>query len=358
MQGNKIIIPFAKPSGITSFNSLKAFKSLHKKTKVGHSGTLDSFADGLMLGLIDKGTKLSFYFTNCDKTYLAQFVFGIETNTLDSVGTVADRRELPKREKLFSVIKSFVGKQKQVPPNYSRVQLGGNRAYQMALSGNEIKLNPRDIEVYSIKVLDYTTQGDFVKTLSLEIHCSKGTYIRALCRDIARAADSCAFVGTLRRCQIGTFTLKDCLWNDRLPDFKEQCLLIEKKLEVSEPPLYEDKKTLPSLELSEYQAYAKKFSPHIAKSLGLGLLYLRSEFVEAFKRGQKISLDYFEQNYDVEMFLGKNKNAPEQNLKKECESIEEDSLASFKKAYAVFCNDDFLGLVSFEKNHIKYNFVF
>lgn len=333
MQTDKIIIPFVKHSDITSFNSLKPFKLLHKKTKIGHTGTLDSFADGLMIGLIGKGTKLSSYFTNCDKTYLACFVFGYETNTLDRLGSVVLKKELPKFDKVFPAIESFIGESFQTPPLYSRVSVDGKRAYKVAQAGKDLKIDAKKIKMYSIDVLDYQKQGDNLKTITLKIRCSKGTYIRAFCRDLAYSLNSCAYVLALRRTELANFKIKDCLWQNKLLDFNLQILNLKENFQNLEPPIkLKNSKTFDLTPL-EYDAYAIKFTNQIAKHINLTTLELNPRFKKSFTLGQKIKKTWFK---GIELF--------EEQLE--------------KKPLAVFCETNFLGLINFTKNQFIYSFVF
>ena len=328
------IIPFAKFSSLSSFHSLYAFKDLFPGTKVGHTGVLDSFADGLMVGLIGKATKLSAYFTDCNKTYLAHFIFGCETNTLDCIGTLTATSPLPHKDKVFAAIKNFVGEQEQVPPQYSGVQVAGKRAYQFAHAGKNITLPARRITVYAIEVLQCSYDGECVKSISLKIRCSKGTYIRALCRDIAHAAQACAFVAALRRTELAGFQLSQCLWAERLPDFFEQCSAVEKKFVASGLPVVQTKAEAAKLSRSEYERYAVNFSPERAQAIGMPVLYLHEAYEKAFKLGQKIERTWFMQNDTLK------------------------NLSDARNPYAVFCHDEFLGLLRMNGNRIQYGFVF
>ena len=193
-----------KEEGITSFSSLSSIKRSHKGMKVGHAGTLDKFASGLMIVLVGKATRLNPVFSSMGKSYIAEVTFGRETDTLDPEGEVVRRSDPPSEEAIRSVLPSFLGRQSQIPPVYSAIHVGGKRAYQEARSGREVEMAPREITIDSIELLSYDGEKAVISA-----SVSKGTYIRSLARDIGERAGSCAFVSRLRRTSIGPFTLSD-----------------------------------------------------------------------------------------------------------------------------------------------------
>ena len=193
-----------KKEGITSFSSLSAIKKENKGMKVGHAGTLDKFASGLMIVLLGQATRLNPVFSSMGKSYIAEITFGAETDTLDPEGTVVRTTDLPERTRLEEVLPSFIGKQKQVPPAYSAIHVDGKRAYREARSGRVVEMPERDITIETLDLLSFDGQKAVIST-----SVSKGTYIRALARDIGERAGSAAFVSALRRTSIGPFTLSD-----------------------------------------------------------------------------------------------------------------------------------------------------
>ena len=193
-----------KEEGITTFSSLSSIKRSHKGMKVGHAGTLDKFASGLMIVLVGKATRLNPVFSSMGKSYIAEVTFGRETDTLDPEGEVVRRSDPPSEEAIRSVLPSFLGRQSQIPPVYSAIHVGGKRAYQEARSGREVEMAPREITIDSIELLSYDGEKAVISA-----SVSKGTYIRSLARDIGERAGSCAFVSRLRRTSIGPFTLSD-----------------------------------------------------------------------------------------------------------------------------------------------------
>ena len=193
-----------KEPGMTSFRSLSSVKKENRGQKVGHAGTLDSFASGLMIVLIGGATKLTPIFSSFDKEYIAEITFGKETDTLDPEGTVIAEAPVPSREVLEAVIPLFMGKQKQVPPVYSAVHVDGKRAYREARSGKDIEMPERDIEITALELLSYENGKAVIRT-----SVSKGTYIRSLARDIAKRASSRGYLTALRRLRIGPWSLED-----------------------------------------------------------------------------------------------------------------------------------------------------
>ena len=193
-----------KEPGVTSFEALYPVKREHRGKKIGHAGTLDKFASGLMVVLIGGATKLNPVFSSFDKEYIASIVFGEETDTLDPEGTVTATAPLPSFSVLESVIPSFLGKQKQIPPVYSAIHVDGKRAYKEARKGNDIEMPERDIEISSIDLLSFDGTRAVIRA-----SVSKGTYIRSLARDLALRAGSRGYLSSLRRLRVGPWTLSD-----------------------------------------------------------------------------------------------------------------------------------------------------
>ena len=180
------IIIINKPKNYTSHDIVYKIKKITGK-KVGHTGTLDPLATGVLPILIGKGTLCSKYLINHDKTYQVELKLGIKTETADSEGKIIEEKEVPekalKEETIKKVLSSFLGKQKQIPPIYSAIKVKGKKLYEYARKGEKVEIEPRNIEIYKIELknLDKTN-----KVISFEVSCSKGTYIRSLCEDIAQ----------------------------------------------------------------------------------------------------------------------------------------------------------------------------
>jgi tRNA pseudouridine55 synthase len=202
-----------KPIGITSFAAVKKVsKQLHAK-KVGHCGTLDPFASGLLIVTINNATKIARFIESQNKEYIATLVLGVKTDSGDNTGKVIKRLKPPKFEvlQLNDVIKSFIGKQTQIPPMHSAIKVNGQKLYELARKGKTIDRQPRPIEIYDIKLLKY--RGN---TLTFKVNCTKGTYIRTLAEDLATRLGCVGHLKNLERTAIGDFLLADAKNIDKL----------------------------------------------------------------------------------------------------------------------------------------------
>lgn len=177
------ILIINKPENYTSHDIVYKVKKILKE-KVGHTGTLDPLATGVLPLLVGKGTKISKYLINHDKIYCATIKLGVETDTLDREGKILQEQEVKdiNKEKVQKVIKSFIGKQEQTPPMYSAIKLNGKKLYQYAREGKQVEVPKRQIEIYDIKLKFIDIEENLI---GIEVHSSKGTYIRTLCQDIA-----------------------------------------------------------------------------------------------------------------------------------------------------------------------------
>lgn len=203
--GNGIIV-LDKPAGMTSQDAVSVVRRKTGIRKIGHTGTLDKFATGVLPLMVGDCTRLSRFVLEGRKRYLAEFLFGVETDTLDPEGSPVRNAEPPTREALEACLPRFMGQIVQVPPEYSAISIGGKRAYRMARSGESPKMEGRRITVSSFGLLAYDG-----RTGSFDIECSKGTYIRSLARDVARDCGSAAHVIALRRVFTGGFGIEDAI---------------------------------------------------------------------------------------------------------------------------------------------------
>jgi len=198
------LILFNKPSGITSFDALRDIKRALGTGKVGHTGTLDKFASGLLIALTGKALKLSQWFTHCDKKYEGRIRFGIETDTLDPEGSIIAEASLPSRESVEKVLNQFTGCIMQAPPAFSAIHINGKRAYELARSGETPEMKKRAVTIYKLELKQW--QPPFA---DIFVHCSSGTYVRSLARDVALAAGSRGHLCELKRTQVGGFVLEE-----------------------------------------------------------------------------------------------------------------------------------------------------
>ncbi len=201
-----------KPSGMTSHDVVDVIRKRFGFKKVGHAGTLDPMATGLLVVLIGKATKKSRNFTDDDKTYTATLVLGITTDTGDADGKILKEESCDiEHEKISGVLEQFKGEIEQIPPMFSAKKHKGKKLYEYARRGIEIKREPRKVIIKKLEVLEFRE-----KQVSLEIDCSKGTYIRQLAMDIGKALGSGAHISSLRRIKSGQFRIDESIKFDDL----------------------------------------------------------------------------------------------------------------------------------------------
>lgn len=214
------VIITKKESGVTSFQSLSPIKKIYKGSKVGHCGTLDKFASGLMIVLTGEAAKLNPVFSGFDKSYRARIMLGCETDTLDPEGEVVRRCDhIPSIDEIEKILPSFTGEIEQIPPVYSAIHVGGKRAYELARSDREVEMKARKVRIHSLSVLSYEAPY-----LVIDCRVSKGTYIRSLARDIAAAAGSAGHLTALERYSIGPFGYGDITGNPSSAEETEERL--------------------------------------------------------------------------------------------------------------------------------------
>lgn len=207
------IININKPSGISSSSAVvKVKKTLHI-SRVGHLGTLDPLASGVLPICVGKATRLFDYFLNKTKTYVAEFSFSYLTTTLDSEGEIIEKNlYIPTKKEIEQALPKLRGEIMQVPPMYSSKSVNGVRAYKLARQGKTVELQPKKVNIIRF---DYLQQLD-EKTHRFEIECSSGTYIRSLCRDLAELLGTQATMTKLTRTRCGIFTIENSLDLDDL----------------------------------------------------------------------------------------------------------------------------------------------
>ncbi len=215
------VIIMDKPKGVTSFKALGIVKRALGTKKVGHTGTLDPDATGVLPILVGKATKAAELLSAADKEYEAKIKLGVRTDTLDLSGTVLEEREVKVSESdIISVIKSFEGDIMQLPPMYSAVSVGGRRLYDLARSGEEVERTERKVNIQSIEVTDIS-----LPYVTFTVSCSKGTYIRTLADDIGEKLSTLAAVAELRRTRCGVFTLENAHTPEEIEKGALECML-------------------------------------------------------------------------------------------------------------------------------------
>lgn len=206
------IIVINKEKEYTSHDVVAKLKKKLNISKVGHTGTLDPNATGVLPILIGKGTKFSKYLINHDKIYEVELELGKKTDTADIEGKVIEEENVDEKyikENLLQILESFVGKQEQIPPMYSAIKKNGKKLYEYARAGEKVDIEPRKIEIYKIDLNKYDKN-----IISFVVSCSKGTYIRSLCEDIAEKLNTVGYMKNLKRLQVGKFNIKDAVYID------------------------------------------------------------------------------------------------------------------------------------------------
>lgn len=215
------IILINKQKKCTSHDVVNKIKHIFNE-KVGHTGTLDPNATGLLPILIGQGTKLSTYLINHDKEYEVTLQLGIKTDTADGEGKVLEERNVDKEvleeENVANVLKSFIGKQLQTPPMYSAIKLNGKKLYEYARKNIQVDVKPREIEIYDISITHINAEKN---ELQFTVKCSKGTYIRSLCEDIAKKMGTIGYMKELNRTKVGIFDIRNSIKIEELEDNKD-----------------------------------------------------------------------------------------------------------------------------------------
>lgn len=205
----KGFVNIIKPTGMTSSDVVCKIKKILHMKKVGHLGTLDPAASGVLPVAVGRATKFFDYFLSKDKKYTAIVKFGILTDTLDSFGNITkvDKNADIDENKILSVLQSFIGDVEQYPPKFSALKVNGKKAYELARDGVDFELSPRKITIYDIKLRQKTNDNTFI----FDVHCSAGTYIRTLFADIAEKLGTIAFVPVIIRTKSGAFEMKNAM---------------------------------------------------------------------------------------------------------------------------------------------------
>ena len=214
------IIIINKPKNYTSHDIVRKAKKLLNE-KVGHTGTLDPNATGVLPLLIGKGTQISKYIINHDKVYEAVLQLGTKTDTADVEGKIIEEKTVTERalekENIEKVLEELTGEQEQIPPMYSAIKINGKKLYEYARNGMKVEIPKREIEIYNIKLIKLDKNE---KEIEFEVECSKGTYIRTLCEDIAKKLDTIGYMKSLTRTKVNNFKLEDTITFEDLENNK------------------------------------------------------------------------------------------------------------------------------------------
>ncbi|MBI4208381.1 MAG: tRNA pseudouridine(55) synthase TruB [Deltaproteobacteria bacterium] len=240
------LIVLSKPKGLTSHDCVEEIRKLLPGSKVGHGGTLDPLAEGVLPILVNEATKLTPFLADVDKEYVTTLILGVETDTDDAQGKITQEASIEgiDRDKIEEALKQFRGEIEQVPPLYSAIKLHGTPLYKRARRGEKIELKPRKVHISRCDLISVE-----LPHVTLFIHCSRGTYIRALARDLGRALQCGAHLERLERTQFGPFTVGQAVTLEELRKSRGE---VEKQM----IPLADALSAFPSIQLSQEQTSA------------------------------------------------------------------------------------------------------
>lgn len=239
------IIVINKEKGCTSHDIVYKVKKMFN-TKVGHTGTLDPNATGVLPILLGKGTKISKYLIEHDKEYEVVLQLGVKTTTADEEGEIIEEKEVLKESleqlKIERILKSFIGKIEQMPPKYSAIKVNGRKLYEYARKGQEVEIKPREVEIYNIEITNIQKEK---KQIEFKVSCSKGTYIRTLCEDIAEKMRTVGYMKELKRTKVGDFNIEQAITLGQLQEKENiKIITIEEMFKDKEEIILEDSKII------------------------------------------------------------------------------------------------------------------
>lgn len=241
------ILLINKPKNYTSHDIVYKVKQIYHE-KVGHTGTLDPNATGVLPLLIGKATLLSKYLINHDKVYEATIELGEKRDTADSEGKIVQKKavkiDLLSNEHVQEILNTMLGKQQQIPPMYSAIKINGKKLYEYARKGEELERKAREIEIYEIDLINV-----YQNIIQIRVSCSKGTYIRTLCEEIAERLETVGYMKELKRVQVGEFKIDQTVTIEELENNKDKSIFLESKLMTVEKVFQEKEK----MQLSEKQ---------------------------------------------------------------------------------------------------------
>ncbi|MCI8699918.1 MAG: tRNA pseudouridine(55) synthase TruB [Clostridia bacterium] len=237
------ILIINKEQGKTSHDIVHRVKKILNE-KVGHTGTLDPNATGVLPLLVGRGTLCSQYLIDHDKEYDVKLKLGKRTDTADIEGNIIEEKivleENLQEDKIKQILESFLGEQEQIPPMYSAIKINGKKLYEYARKGQTVELKPRVINIYQCKLINVDKEQ---KEIDFRVHCSKGTYIRSLCEDISNRLDTVGYMKSLNRIKVGRFLLQESITIEELEknynntDFMNKNFITIEKLFAQNPSI-------------------------------------------------------------------------------------------------------------------------
>ena len=239
------IILINKEKNFTSHDVVNMVKKIIN-SKVGHTGTLDPNATGVLPILLGKGTKISKYIIEHDKEYEVVLQLGVKTTTADAEGEIIEEKDVLKESleqlEIERILKSFIGKIKQMPPKYSAIKVNGSKLYEYARKGQEVEIKPREVEIYNIEITNIQKEK---KQIEFKVSCSKGTYIRTLREDNAEKMRTVGYMKELKRTKVGNFNIEQAITLGQLQEKENiKIITIEEMFKDKEEIILEDSKII------------------------------------------------------------------------------------------------------------------
>lgn len=229
------LVNLYKPSGMSSAFAVSKVRRILGVKTAGHMGTLDPMAEGVLVIGVGKSARLFDYISGRKKTYIAKFKFGYTTDTLDALGTVtATTNDIPSVDAALNAMLSLVGETEQIPPSYSAKHVNGKRAYDLARNGESVELAPKTVTIYDAELICQPRMDEMV----FSVTCSAGTYIRAICRDVAKMCGSLATLTYLQRARSGCFDVSDSVGFEAL-ETQKHAALISAERALADMPKYD-----------------------------------------------------------------------------------------------------------------------
>lgn len=213
------VINFYKPAGITSHDAVYFFRRLLGIKKIGHTGTLDPMASGVLPICVGKGTRIAEYLTDCTKEYISELTLGIKTDTLDSTGSILEFSErIPSPSDITKAFEDYTGKISQLPPMYSARKIQGKKLYELARQGVILERQPREIEIHCMEIIKILNDNKII----FRTVCSKGTYIRTICDDIGNKLETFGHMSFLLRTKVGDFKINNAFGIETLKQLTKE----------------------------------------------------------------------------------------------------------------------------------------
>ncbi|MFC1600007.1 tRNA pseudouridine(55) synthase TruB [Patescibacteria group bacterium] len=238
-----------KPKGITSFDVIFKLRKILQIKKMGHTGTLDPMAEGVLIVALSEATKIIEFMMQHDKAYSAEIILGSESTTYDAEGELKKvGSQKPDFDEVQAVIESFEGEVDQVPPIYSALKINGKKAYELAREGKKVEMKSRKVTIHDIVLIDYKYPN-----LTIDVECSSGTYIRSLAHDIGKKLETGAYLNALKRTKVGHFLVEDSVkLEDLEEDGLDKHLIPIEALSINFPSLEISRNELNKLNLGQF----------------------------------------------------------------------------------------------------------